>query len=435
MKLNQLENIEHLDEAPQGIFKRMGLKTKSAFGSDVAKGQLQSGDAANKLKKEYMLFVGRMAGKVGTTKPTTDTLLAFLKSKGADTKAVAGMIDKELQALAPQQQEPVSNEPSAEPEKTEPEVGSDTELDKLKSQNSTDQNNPLKPGNNTTNMKQTDLGLDNPNDPQGDLFKSNPIPSMSTNNTTVTTKRKKTGGKIAGKTSMTKNAIRKRNSRKKPGDQLELLSMYSEQSQRYRKNFERIDWTLKEDQAYFDALEFMGVMEAEIPTKVLDKVLNSVAVDLTEPAAADVNAPQDDQQSGQDDQQSGADNAGTQKKGGGLLKGIGKAVGGVFDKAKDGVQSGLGDNPEDKQASKIFDPDDEKGTGQMRGTLNYQNISKEFPGIDPTMLRRSMSKSLQGQPLTKSEHETMSLAMTELVKKNPQDTVKVMNLFKQARQD
>src|SRR6056300_901537 len=171
MKLNQLENIEHLDEAPQGIFKRMGLKTKSAFGSDVAKGQLQSGDAANKLKKEYMLFVGRMAGKVGTTKPTTDTLLAFLKSKGADTKAVAGMIDKELQALAPQQQEPVSNEPSAEPEKTEPEVGSDSELDKLKSQNSTDQNNPLKPGNNTTNMKQTDLGLDIPNDPQGDLFK------------------------------------------------------------------------------------------------------------------------------------------------------------------------------------------------------------------------------------------------------------------------
>ena len=423
MKLNQLENITHLDEAPQGMFKRAGLKAKSAFGSDVAKGQLQSGDTANKLKKEYMQFVGRMAGKVGTTKPTTDTLLAFLKSKGVDTKAVASLIDKELQALTPQKQEPVSTEPPADAVKNEPAP-----------QTSTDPNNPLKPGNNTANMKQASLDLDNPNSSQGDLFKNNPIPSMAPKTPAVKKPvgRTQGGGKVAGKLSQTPGAIAKRNARAKANKQLQLMSMYSEDAQRYRKNFEKINWDLKEDQDYFNALKFMGVMEAEIPTKVLDKVLNSVAVDLTDPAAADVSTPQDAKDAQAGDQQSDTDSTGTQQKGDGVLKGVGKAIGGVVGKAVGGVKSGLGDNPEAKPGSKIFDPDEEDG--EVRGTLNYQNISKQFPGIDPTMLRRSMSKSLQGQDLTKAEHETMSAAMTQLLKKDPQQTVKVMNLFKQAKE-
>ena len=401
MKLNQLENIEHLDEAPQGFLKRTALRARSAFGGDggaSAKGQLQTGEIANKLKSEYMQFVGRTAAKYGT-KPTTQTLLAFLNKKGIDTREIAGMIDKELQALAPQKQ----NQPQAEPEKIEPEVGSNSELDKLKPQSSTDDNNPL------AMNKKDDVDINVP----------------------VTMKRKKTGGKVAGQDSMTKSAIYQRNRRKKSGDQLELLSMYSEESQRYRKNFERIDWTLKEDSEYFGALKFMGVFEAVIPTKVLDKVLSQVAVNVDiddlggmKPSDDPVNAEPD---SG-DDTQAGADGS-QQKKDGGLLKGIGKAVGGIFNKATDGVKSGLGDNPEDKQGSKIFDPDEDETVG----SLNYQNIAKEFPGIDAPTLRRGMSKSLQGQELTKIEHETMSAAMTELLKKNPQDTVKVMNLFKQTR--
>ena len=97
-----------------------------------------------------------------------------------------------------------------------------------------------------------------------------------------------------------------------------------------------------------------------------------------------------------------------------------------------GVTTGLGDNPETAQGSKIFDPDEENKT--MQGNLNYQNISKQFPGIDPTMLRRSMSKGLNGQGLTKVENETMAQAMVQLLKKDPQQTVKVMNLFKMTKE-
>ena len=406
MKLNQLENIDNLDEAPQGFLKRTALRARSAFGGDggaSAKGQLQTGEIANILKKEYMQFVGRTAAEYGN-KPTTQTLLAFLNKKGIDTREIAGMIDKELQALAPQKQ----NQPQAEPEKVEPEVGSDSELDKLKPQSSTDDNNPL------AMNKKDDVDINVP----------------------VTMKRKKTGGKVAGQDSMTKSAIYQRNRRKKAGDQLELLSMYSEESQRYRKNFERIDWTLKEDAEYFGALKFMGVFEAVIPNNVLDKVLSRISVNIDKddlgglkPSPEPIAQKQDEPDSDDNTAQTGTDGS-QEKKSGGFLKGIGKAIGGIAGKAKDGVQSGMGDNPEDAKASKIFDPDEEE---KMTGSLNYQNIAKEFPGIDATTLRRSMSKSLQGKQLTRVEHETMSAAMTQLLKKDPQQTVKVMNLFKQTK--
>lgn len=407
MKLNQLENIDNLDEAPQGFLKRTALRARSAFGGDggaSAKGQLQTGEIANILKKEYMQFVGRTAAEYGN-KPTTQTLLAFLNKKGIDTREIAGMIDKELQALAPQKQ----NQPQAEPEKVEPEVGSDSELDKLKPQSSTDDNNPL------AMNKKDDVDINVP----------------------VTMKRQKTGGRQKGGLVNTPSAIYQRNRRKKAGDQLELLSMYSEESQRYRKNFERIDWTLKEDAEYFGALKFMGVFEAVIPNNVLDKVLSRISVNIDKddlgglkPSSEPIAQKQDEPDSDDNTAQTGTDGS-QEKKSGGFLKGIGKAIGGIAGKAKDGVQSGMGDNPEDAKASKIFDPDEEEE--KTVGSLNYQNIAKEFPGIDATALRRSMSKSLQGKQLTRAEHETMSAAMTQLLKKDPQQTVKVMNLFKQTK--
>ena len=45
-----------------------------------------------------------------------------------------------------------------------------------------------------------------------------------------------------------------------------------------------------------------------------------------------------------------------------------------------------------------------------------------------------MSKGLNGQGLTKVENETMAQAMVQLLKKDPQQTVKVMNLFKMTKE-
>jgi hypothetical protein len=365
MKLNQLENIEHLDEAPQGMFKRAGLKMKSAFGSNVAKGQLQSGEIANKLKSEYMQYVGRQSGKYGN-KPTTQTLVQFLSNKGLDSATVARMIDKEIQAAKP----------------------------------------PVNPNNVIQfqpNQKVTWTSKKDGTPKTATVVDPEKGPGGQPNSITVKGK----GGAFP----LPKNT---------PG-----LKVANESIDRYRKNFERIDWSQKDDQKYFEALEFMGVMEAEVPGKVLDKVMNIVAVDMDVDDKGQM-TPSTNANTAEPD-------APAQGKGAGLMKGIGKAIGGIANKAVSGVKSGLGDNPQDQEPSKIFDPEDEE-SGKMQGSLNYQNISKQFPGLDPAVLRRSMSKSLTGKDLTKAEHETMSAAFTQLLKKDPQETVKVMNLFKMAKE-
>jgi len=376
MRLDQLENIEHLDEAPLGFMRKQGLKLKSKLpggGADIAKGQLQVGDVANKLKSEYLQFVGQNARQYGK-KPTTDTLLAFLQRKGIDTKEIAGIIDKELQAL----------QPKAPPERQEPTFNEPNNVIQFQP------NQKISWTSKKDGQTKTAIVVDPEKGPGG-----------QPNSITVKGK----GGTFP----IPKNA---------PD-----LKVANEDIERYRKNFERIDWTLKEDQEYFKALEFMGVMEAEIPDKVLDKIMD-IAAAKTTTGMSPKQEPETDQ--GQDQQ------GGDEKKGPGLFKTIGKAIGGVVGKAAGGVKAGITD-PDSADTSKIFPGDDEEG-GEMKGSLNYQNIAKEFPNLDAQTLRRSMSKSLQGKGLTKTEHETMSAALTQLLKKDPQDTVKVMNLFKQAKE-
>ena len=408
MKLNQLENFE-IDEAPLGFLKKTGLGIASKFGGRTARGQLKTGSAANELYNDYLEFVGQYANTFQSKKPTTDSLLAYLEKKGLDKREFAQLIDKELQAMAPapeeepERQEPTIDEPQAEPQ----------------AQNANDENNPLKPGNNSNIKTPGDIGnLDSDKTIPG----SNTEIPITTNNTTanVQQKRKKTGGRVAGAPdSMTKNAIRLRNRRKNKsgkGGQLELPlgnSMYSEEAQRYRKNFERIDWTLKEDQSYYSALEFMGVMEAEIPKQVLNKILNIAAEKM--PADAP-QAPQAQTDQGQDQ---GQDTGQDQSSGGfGGATGKGKEEKpGKWDSFKQGFKQGMsGDD------------------GEKKGTINYQKIGDFFPEVDSGKMRKALGKALQGQPLSVEENKLLAYAFTELVKKDPQETTKLMNVLKQYRQ-
>lgn len=406
MKLNQLENFE-IDEAPLGFLKKTGLGIASKFGGRTARGQLKTGAAANELYNDYLEFVGQYANTFQSKKPTTDSLLAYLEKKGLDKREFAQIIDKELQAMAPAPEE----EPEADADQEQPQ-----DAEQPAAQNANDENNPLKPGN-TSNIKTPgDIGnLDSDKTIPG----SNTEIPTTTNTITTTTKRKKTGGKVAGAPdSMTKNAIRLRNRRKNKsgkGGQLELPlgdSMYSEEAQRYRKNFERIDWTLKEDQAYYNALEFMGVMEAEIPKQVLNKILNIAAEKMPADAPQAPQAPQAQTDQGQDqdqDQSSGG-------FGGATGKGNEEKPG-KWDSFKQGFKQGMsGDG------------------GEKKGTINYQKIGDFFPEVDSGKMRKALGKALQGQPLSVEENKLLAYAFTELVKKDPQETTKLMNVLKQYRQ-
>lgn len=402
MKLNQLENFD-VNEAPLGFLKKTGLGIASKFGSRTARGQLKTGAASNELYNDYLEFVGQYSNTFGSTKPTTDSLLAYLEKKGLDKREFAQLIDKELQAMAPA--------PGEEPEADQADADQEQPQDAPAAQNADDESNPLKPGSQPTDM--TDK-VTNPNDAEKTATdnSTNTIPSMAPEKE----KRQKTGGKIKGKTSYTKSAIRQRNARKKPGQQIELPlgnSMYSEEAQRYRKNFERIDWTLKEDQAYYNALEFMGVMEAEIPKQVLNKILSIAAEKLPQDAPKAPQAQPNQGQSQDQDQSSG---------------GFGGATG-ASDEEKPGLMKSF------KQGfKKGLTGQDSEEDGEKRGTINYQKIGQFFPDVDSGQMRKALSKALQGQPLSIEQNKLLAYAFTELVKKDSQETTKIMNLLKQYRQ-
>jgi len=409
MKLNQLENFE-IDEAPLGFLKKTGLGIASKFGGRTARGQLKTGAAANELYNDYLEFVGQYANTFQSKKPTTDSLLAYLEKKGLDKREFAQIIDKELQAMAPA--------PEEEPERQEPTI------DEPQAQNADDDSNPLKPGNNSNIKTPGDIGnLDSDKSIPG---ATTPMPTQTSNAEKTATSaatqkipsmapkkkpgvRPQGGGKVKGQLSQTPNAIRKRNARAKSGSQLQLMSMYSEEAQRYRKNFERIDWTLKEDQAYYNALEFMGVMEAEIPKQVLNKILNIAAEKIPADAPQSPQAQTDQGQDTDQDQSSGGFGGATGK---GKEEKPGK-----WDSFKQGFKQGMsGDD------------------GEKKGTINYQKIGDFFPEVDSGQMRKALSKALQGQPLSIEQNKLLAYAFTELVKKDPQETTKLMNVLKQYRQ-
>lgn len=433
MKLNQLENIDNnddLNEAPLSFLKKTGLGIKSKFGNRTARGQLKSGNKANELYNDYLEFVGQFSNTFKTNKPTTDSLLAFLDQKGLDKREFAQLIDKEVQASQPQQQQ--------EPERQEPTI--DEPEQEPAAQNADDEGNPLKMGNKSNIKTPGDIGnLDSDKTIPGSTAMptqqtgaektatgaaTQTIPSMAPKKPGV---RPQGGGKVKGQTSQTPNAIRKRNARAKAGSQLQLMSMYSEEVQRYRKNFEKINWDLKEDTEYFNALRFMGIMEAELSKEIVSKILGVAAEKTTANAPKTPQQPQADTQEPQADTQEPQQ---AQAQGSTSDEEEPKDKRGIFKKTIQGFKAGF-QNPDDPNAQ--MDTDREQGKG-IRGSLNYQNISKEFPNIDPVMLRRSFSKSLANKELTRQEQVVMAQAMGELLKKDPSQTVKVMNLFKQARE-
>ena len=83
--------IDDLNEAPMGVLNRMAQKVVSKVPGSIgakAQGKLDTGTVANKWKKDYMTYLGRIGQKADT-----ENLKAFLKSLGMtdqDTASIVG---------------------------------------------------------------------------------------------------------------------------------------------------------------------------------------------------------------------------------------------------------------------------------------------------------------------------------------------------------
>jgi len=103
MRINDIliEN-KQVTEAPLGMLSKLGHGVKSAFGSGKSKGVLDTGNASNQLKQDYM----KMLGATGQ-EAESDNLIAFLQKAGYP-------VDRVKKSLGGAQANPV--EPTMDPE-------------------------------------------------------------------------------------------------------------------------------------------------------------------------------------------------------------------------------------------------------------------------------------------------------------------------------
>jgi len=119
MRINDilLEN-KKVTEAPLGMLSKIGHGVKKAFGSGKSSGVLDSGNAANKLKQDYM----KMLGSTGQ-EAEPDNLISFLQKAGYPVDRVKSsfggapepkeptMDPENPQAAAAAQEKPAANRP------------------------------------------------------------------------------------------------------------------------------------------------------------------------------------------------------------------------------------------------------------------------------------------------------------------------------------
>ena len=92
MKITDILVERKINEAPVGMIKRAGLGIASKFGSDTAKGALDTAEIANGLKKAYNYYLGQSGQK-----PDSESLIAFFQQNGLSTDGV----EKAIQNAVP----------------------------------------------------------------------------------------------------------------------------------------------------------------------------------------------------------------------------------------------------------------------------------------------------------------------------------------------
>jgi hypothetical protein len=117
MKITDLVE-KQLTEAPMGALKNIGNRAAAAFGSGKAQGRLETGQAANQLKKEFDQYLGKTGQEA-----TGEMVLQFLKSKGIPTSGAARAIgipdlapEPAQPAAQPAPEQPAAQDASAQPE-------------------------------------------------------------------------------------------------------------------------------------------------------------------------------------------------------------------------------------------------------------------------------------------------------------------------------
>lgn len=70
---------------------------------------------------------------------------------------------------------------------------------------------------------------------------------------------------------------------------------------------------------------------------------------------------------------------------------------------------------------------------QAKGSVNYGKLSELIPGVDPNQLKKAVGSYMTGNNLTREQMSVMANAFGEIVKMDPANTAKAMQLLKAVR--
>ena len=76
---------------------------------------------------------------------------------------------------------------------------------------------------------------------------------------------------------------------------------------------------------------------------------------------------------------------------------------------------------------------DDKEKTQTKGSINYNALSDLMPGVDPNQLRKAIGSYMAGNPLTRDHMNVMASAFGEIVKMDPANTAKALQVLKAIR--
>lgn len=370
-----LSQKQQVDEAPVGMLKRAGLGIASKLGSTKASGALDMAKYANGLRKQFDFYLGQT-----DQKPNSDALIAFLKTNGFPTAGAEAAIKQAGIEAGTAGTGEIAKSLGAD--KIEP------NMDEPGSDANAAADNPETPAAPEAGADQAadekpaagDASQTQPNFKQGNY--QEPTYSMSTG--------------------FDKDTMKNTDEPLAPG---------AVQQKKKKESIGELSRIAELAGVKYTPVQEVMIDEVELKNATVDKIIKAAVTDILKSNMGQkLNAVIGGQgASAQSISQAGGD-AGDDQGGGG----IGSAFMG-------GLKRGLAGGDAGAEG------------GKVKGNLNYGKLSELLPGVDPNQLRKSITNYMSGNSLTREQMSVMATAFGEIVKMDPAQTTKALQLLKAVR--
>jgi hypothetical protein len=389
MKINDLIKEQQISEKPMGALANIGNKIASTFGSGTAAGKLETGKVANDLKKQFDVYLGKTGQQADP-----QTIIDFLSAMGLPTDAVntsstGPAVDmKTALNIGNKNDEPMAY---AKNTPKEPEFDADQPVNTAAAKTEPTMGSP-----------KTDYDI--PAYQRKGV--ADPVTQPMDRN-------KFNQANLAAE-------LRKRQAARKAEPSSSNTGFKGYVAQAAKKGLRAGMY----DSVSYESLKHELFLTEALSKSDIDKIFLATAQLMARQGATAPTAAASAATPG-----IGSKIAGVAKS---TARGVASAAGAAGGAAKDSWNKyadpkwtvGGNDKPFRSGTSYQTDP------GEKTGTLNMNQLSSMLPNVDKQALLAAVNKILRGDQINQQHLSVLGVAFSEIIKADPQDTVKIMNTLK-----